>query len=107
MIRINRNLILDENDIIYVDHYNRQTFIHTINGIFSIYETTKSVAEKLPDSFIYINKALYVNKNFIDRIEGCKYELKNGEVLYGAIRKAGFHRRLSKEMKGILFIKKR
>ena len=107
MIRINRKLILDENSIIYIDHYGRQSFIHTVDGVFSVYMTTKSVIEKLPDNFIHINKALYVNKDFIARIEGCKYELKNGEILYGAIRKAGFHRRLNKEMKGILFIKKR
>ena len=107
MIRINRKLILDEDLIIYIDHYDHQTYIHTTDGIFTTYQTVKEVASKLPNNFICINKALYLNKNFILRIEGCKYELKNNEILYGAVRKAGYHRHIQKELKGVLFIKKR
>lgn len=107
MIKINRKLILDEESIIYIDHYDRQTYIHTIKGIYTTYKTVKEVANKLPNNFICINKALYLNKNFILKIEGYKYELTNNEILYGAIRKAGYHKRINKELKGILFIKRK
>ena len=107
MIKIHRNLILNENDIVYVDHYDRKTYIHTVNSIFSSYKTTKEVVNMLPDNFIKINKALYLNRAYIKEINGLEYVLTTGEILWGAVRMAGYHKHIKKEMKGIIFIKKK
>lgn len=105
-VRINKKIILEEDEIIYLDHYDRKTYIHTANKIFCTYQTAKEVANKLSENFILVNKALYINILWVSELEGCKYVLKNGEILYGAVRKAGFHRRLNKKLKGIIFIKR-
>jgi len=60
-VRINRKITLEEDDIIYLDHYDRKTYIHTANKIFCTYQTAKEVASKLSENFILVNKALYIN----------------------------------------------
>ena len=106
MIKILKNTYIDEKDILYIDHYDGITYIHTTAQIFQTYISVKKLIVTLPADFIKINKALVVNKCFIRRIEGCKYVLKNDEILWGAVRMAGFHRKVSKELSGIKFIKK-
>jgi len=106
MIKILKNIFINEDDILFIDRCDRKTLIHTSSIIYETYLPVKEIEKELSSNFIKINKALIVNKTHIKRIEGSKYILDNNEIIWGAVRKAGYHRRLMKELKGYKFIKK-
>lgn len=72
---------LPVDDILFIDHSNSKTTIHTHERKIETYETLTGVAEKLPrDSFIQCHRAIWVNTRQIYSVDCSKgiITLKSG-----------------------------
>lgn len=90
-------------DILYVHHSNKRTYIMTVSG--ENYETAapvKAIAEKLPESdFWNIQKGVYVAKRHIANIDRKhNYIMTDGKVFEGRHSTPGEHNLHHKELFG-------
>lgn len=78
-----RSIVMDMEDIYYLESYNRKTSIVRerdrlrINARLDVEERKFSVYQ-----FARINQGSIVNLHFIHALEGDKVRMKNGEILY-------------------------
>lgn len=87
---------IQQNKILYIEKNRNQSLIYTAEHIYCVYESMKSLAEKVDEFLWQINQGLIVNCSYIIKIEKGKVWLKNGlDYTIG--------RRYLKEVKGKYF----
>ena len=87
---------IQQNKILYIEKNRNQSLIYTTEHIYCVYESMKSLAEKVDEFLWQINQGLIVNCSYIIKIEKGKVWLKNGlDYTIG--------RRYLKEVKGKYF----
>lgn len=65
-----KKILVDQNNIIFVESVGRKILIHTINGIIESYEPMNSIEKKLnSDFFMRIHKSYLINKRFSFKIK--------------------------------------
>lgn len=70
-------------DIIYIEHNNRISTLHTVKGVYETRSIIPFFDEKLPkEQFVHAAKSLIVNSKFVDSIESGKIVMKDGTVLF-------------------------
>ena len=75
-------IIVNTNDIIYVESFSHYLIIHTTNSDFRIREKLSTAKEKLKKyGFIQIHKSYLVNKKYIRSINANDCEIYNNVVL--------------------------
>ncbi len=65
----NRNTIIAEDDIIYIERNGTKIVFHTNSREYSIYSSFNKLQEILPENFIRCHKSFIANINNITRIE--------------------------------------
>lgn len=85
-------ILINMEDICFIETYGRKTKIHTLNGEFTSHQKMQEYERKLQTGNFYRCHAAYiVNMQFIQRIEENTVVLKNGaEILISKKRKKGF-----------------
>lgn len=69
---------IQQNKILYIEKNRNQSLIYTTEHIYCVYESMKSLAEKVDEFLWQINQGLIVNCSYIIKIEKGKVWLKNG-----------------------------
>lgn len=73
------NFHLRADQIFYIQSQNNGTDIYTENGILHSGMKTATIGEQLPGVFLHIRRGMYINMNYIRRMETDSCVLKNGE----------------------------
>lgn len=69
VIRYKRELFfIDQNDILFIEHLNRFSRIHTLSEIFETYEPLTAIAKRLDSNFFRCHRSYIVNVSKIIRI---------------------------------------
>lgn len=75
-----KNITLDLHNIIFIETYNNNILIHTVDSnIINVYSTLKSFSKNLPPNFLKCHKSYMVNMNYINGYEPHKFIISNGE----------------------------
>ncbi len=75
------SLILNYNDIIYIESDKRIINIHTINRVYSTYMKISDILGLLPDSFICCHKSYVINSKMVKSFTKYSITLVNGIVI--------------------------
>ncbi|MBR3784945.1 MAG: PAS domain-containing protein [Firmicutes bacterium] len=81
-------------DIMYVFRSERKTHIHLKNNtVLDTYIPMKWLLAALPDgAYLHINKGVILASDFVEKIEGACYTMKDGRSFTGRVRTAGIHK---------------
>lgn len=73
-------IILNMNDILYVETLRRKLLIHTMKRTYTVADTMKQMSIKLDgEGFYQCHQSYIVNLDEIDKIDGLDVIMKNGE----------------------------
>lgn len=81
-------------DIFYVEASGDYVKVFTVSGRLVVKETLSALNNRLPSDFFRCHKSYLCNLNHIQRLEGNRIMLTEGEIPIGAAYKAGFLERL-------------
>jgi DNA-binding LytR/AlgR family response regulator len=73
-------IVLNMNDIMYVETLKRKILIHTLKRTYTVSDTMKQMCEKLEgEGFYQCHQSYLVNLDEIDKIDGLDITMKNGD----------------------------
>lgn len=78
----NRNITLNQTDIMYVESRGRKADIHTTEEVVEIYAAMKGLEEQLGGSFYRCHRGYLVNMAYITEYNNDSIRLSNGESIY-------------------------
>lgn len=88
ILKYQRDCILEKNDrgtykvyfdsIIYIETYNRNTLIHTLNGSILSYRSMRQHMNSFEHSFCRVHESFIVNLGFVDKVDHYCLTLRNG-----------------------------
>lgn len=82
-----RNVILNRNDILYIESQNRMVNFHTTKEILKIYSDMKNLEQQLGKNFYRCHRGYIVNLGYVTEYEKDSISLTNGENIYLSRRK--------------------
>ena len=82
--------ILKENSIFFIEKVGHVAQINTKTGVYGVYDSLKSLEEKLSPCFIKINKGILVNMNHVMQVTNKMVKLRNGNELPISQRKTRY-----------------
>lgn len=68
-LHINKNLIINIDDILYIEKLGNKSYIYTTTEKYSCTITLYKLLDELPNNFIKCYRSFIVNKNFISTID--------------------------------------
>lgn len=77
------NITINFSDILYIETIRNYLEIHTVSQVFKTYKTFVSLSQVLLRDKRFVNciRGVLVNLNYVDRIDGNKFLLKNGQYV--------------------------
>lgn len=75
------NIIVNTDEIIYIESNNKELFINTKNQTFRIHDKLAEFIKKLPDNFLSPHKSYIVNTKYIKEIQSNKVALIDHDTL--------------------------